>query len=295
MAATVRFWRAWLGRARIPDHRWRDPDPAVGARDQGPDVHADRGDGRGAHDVAARDAGRRAQLGLPLHLDAGHDVHAPGAALPEPRLGGRRVHAVRRGHRGKPRRLAADHVRDRRPPRPDRVDAGRPLGLRRRPPGPHRQRGLRPAAERRLRRRARLVPPPHPQEPAAPAATVADRPGAGEVRHGGLAEPGPGHLGGTRQAAALRVLEAHGLGRPRPRGEARRDHEALPSSRRSGPRPRRRSARTSSRTASASGASSGSTTRRTPSTPRRSWLRSSASSPATTIASASRCSRSPTS
>jgi GH15 family glucan-1,4-alpha-glucosidase len=25
MAATVRFWRAWLGRARIPDHRWRDP------------------------------------------------------------------------------------------------------------------------------------------------------------------------------------------------------------------------------------------------------------------------------
>jgi GH15 family glucan-1,4-alpha-glucosidase len=25
IAATVRFWRAWLGRARIPDHRWRDP------------------------------------------------------------------------------------------------------------------------------------------------------------------------------------------------------------------------------------------------------------------------------
>jgi alpha,alpha-trehalase len=25
MAATVRFWREWLGRARIPDHRWRDP------------------------------------------------------------------------------------------------------------------------------------------------------------------------------------------------------------------------------------------------------------------------------
>ena len=23
--ATIRFWRAWLGRARIPDHRWRDP------------------------------------------------------------------------------------------------------------------------------------------------------------------------------------------------------------------------------------------------------------------------------
>jgi alpha,alpha-trehalase len=25
MAATVRFWRGWLGRARIPDHAWRDP------------------------------------------------------------------------------------------------------------------------------------------------------------------------------------------------------------------------------------------------------------------------------
>jgi alpha,alpha-trehalase len=25
IAATVGFWRAWLGRARIPDHRWRDP------------------------------------------------------------------------------------------------------------------------------------------------------------------------------------------------------------------------------------------------------------------------------
>ena len=25
LAATTRFWRAWLRRARIPDHRWRDP------------------------------------------------------------------------------------------------------------------------------------------------------------------------------------------------------------------------------------------------------------------------------
>jgi alpha,alpha-trehalase len=25
LTATTRFWRAWLGRARIPDHRWRDP------------------------------------------------------------------------------------------------------------------------------------------------------------------------------------------------------------------------------------------------------------------------------
>jgi GH15 family glucan-1,4-alpha-glucosidase len=25
IAATARFWRGWLGRARVPDHRWRDP------------------------------------------------------------------------------------------------------------------------------------------------------------------------------------------------------------------------------------------------------------------------------
>jgi GH15 family glucan-1,4-alpha-glucosidase len=25
LAATTRFWRRWLGRARLPDHRWRDP------------------------------------------------------------------------------------------------------------------------------------------------------------------------------------------------------------------------------------------------------------------------------
>ncbi len=25
MSNTTRFWRAWLGRARLPDHRWRDP------------------------------------------------------------------------------------------------------------------------------------------------------------------------------------------------------------------------------------------------------------------------------
>ena len=164
---TTRFWRDWLARARIPDHRWRDADPALGAGDQGPDLHADRRDGGRADHLAARDARRRAQLGLPLHLDARLDVHAAGAALPEPRLGGRRVHAVRRRPRAERGRRAADHVRDRRPARPDRVDARRPLRLRRRAPGPDRQRRLRPAPERRLRRGARLDPAAHAAQPAA--------------------------------------------------------------------------------------------------------------------------------
>ena len=80
------------------------PDPALGAGDQGPHVHADRRDGRGAHDLAAGDARRRTQLGLPLHVAARLDLHAAGAALPEPRLGGRGVHAVRRRSRAERRR-----------------------------------------------------------------------------------------------------------------------------------------------------------------------------------------------
>ena len=169
-------------RARLPDHRWREPIAALGAGDQGPDLHADRRDRRRADDLAARDAGRRAQLGLPLHLDARLDLHAAGAALAQPRLGGRRVHAVRRRPRAQRRRRAADHVRDRRPARPHRVHPRRPLRLRGRAAGADRQRRVRPAPERRLRRRARLDPAAHPPQPAPAAAAVADRPGAGGVR-----------------------------------------------------------------------------------------------------------------
>ena len=136
-------------------------------------------------------------------------------------------------------------------------------------------------------------PAAHAAEQAAPAAALADRPGAGRMRDGGLAEPGPGHLGGARRAAALRVLEAHVLGRARPRGEARRDPRRPGAAGERGVRPPRRSAPTSSSTASASAASSASTTRPTRSTPRRCWRRSSGSSPATTSACARPCSRSP--
>ena len=67
---TVRFWRSWLGRARIPDHRWRDPIQRSALDHQGPQLHADRRHRRRTHDVVARNAGRRTQLGLSLHLDA---------------------------------------------------------------------------------------------------------------------------------------------------------------------------------------------------------------------------------
>ena len=46
---------------------------------------------------------------------------------------------------------------------------------------------------------------------------------AGPVRHRGVARTRPGHLGGPWQAPALRVLQADGLGRPGPCVEAGRD------------------------------------------------------------------------
>ena len=107
---------------------------------------------------------------------------------------------------------AADHVRDRRPSRPHRVAHRRSRRLRRRSPGPDRQRRLRPAPERRVRRGARLDPAAHAAQPAPPAPAVAARQGPGRVRQGGVARTRPGHLGGARRAAALRLLQAHVLG-----------------------------------------------------------------------------------
>ena len=98
---------AQLARSRAdPGPSLARSDAALGPGHQGPDVHADRRDGRRAHHLAAGDARRRAQLGLPLHVDARHDVHAAGAALAEPRLGSRRVHAVRRRPRAESRTAA---------------------------------------------------------------------------------------------------------------------------------------------------------------------------------------------
>ena len=235
------FWRQWLARARLPDHRFRERDPALGADDQGPHVTCRPGRRSRRDDVAARDAGRRAQLGLPLHVDPRLDLHAAGAALPQPRLGGRRVHAVHRRPRDERGRRAADHVRHRRPPRPDRVDARRPHRLRRRAARPHRQRGVRPAPERRVRRGARLDPAPHPPQPAAARGgcgrSSRRRPSA-RPRSGASPTRASGRRAASRSTTCPRSSCAgwRSTARPSSRGSA-----ATPSSRRPGRRPRRRS------------------------------------------------------
>src|SRR4051812_38846997 len=55
---------------------------------QGPDLRADGRCRCGTHDIAARDAGRRAQLGLPLLVDPRLDVRAVGPLYARVRLGG---------------------------------------------------------------------------------------------------------------------------------------------------------------------------------------------------------------
>ena len=132
-----------------------------------------------------------------------------------------------------------------------------------------------------------------PRSQRLPAAAVADRRDAGRVRDEGLARPRPGHLGGTRQAAALRLVEAHVLGRARPRREARRDPRRHGAGRRHGAATAEEIQADILEHGVDSAACCASTTRPTRSTRRRSWPRSSASCPPTTSASAPRSSRSP--
>ena len=69
LAATTRSGAPWLGQARFPDHRWREPIQRSALAIKGL-TYMPTGAGGGPHHLAARDAGRGAQLGLPLHLDA---------------------------------------------------------------------------------------------------------------------------------------------------------------------------------------------------------------------------------
>ena len=250
IAATTRFWRAWLGRARMPDHRFRDPiqRSALAIKGltympTGATVAAlttslpETPGGERNWDYRytwMRDATFTLQALHWLNLDWEADEFMQFVADLEPTEDGSLQ--IMYGIDG--RRDLTESTRD---------DLSGYAG---RPSGAHRQRRLRPAPERRLRRGARLDPAAHAPQRASAAPAVADRRVAGRVRDAGLARARPGHLGGARRAAALRVVEAHVLGRARPGRQARRDPGRPGAARPPGaPRPRR-SAPTSSRTAS---------------------------------------------
>ena len=221
---TVRFWRHWLGRARpMADHRWRE-------------------------------AIQRSALTIKglTYMPTGATVAALTTSLPETPGGERNWDYRYTWMRDSTFTLQALHllgldgeaeefmqfVADLEPNsdgglqimygidgRRDLTETlpGGSVGLCGRSPGADRQRRLRPAPERRVRRGARLDPQAHDAQPAPAPASVADRAGAGGVRNRGLETARPGDLGGPRQAAALRLLEAHVLGRDGPRRQARRD------------------------------------------------------------------------
>ncbi len=260
IAATTRFWRSWLGRARIPDHRWRDPIQRSALAIKGLTYMP-----TGAT-VAALTTSLPETPGGERNWDYRYtwmrDTTFTLQALHwlSPRLGSRGVHAVRRRRRADRGRLAPDHVRDRRAQAVAGDDPRRPLRLCRRATGSHRQRCVRPAPERRLRRRARLHPAAHAQEPAPSAQALADRRDAGGVRRQGLARARSGDLGGAGRAAALCVVQAHDLGRARPGGIACRDPRRRGARREVAGDGRQRSAPTSSSTASRITVSSASTT-----------------------------------
>ena len=283
---------SWVGRARIPDHRWREPilRSALAIKGltympTGATVAAlttslpETPGGERNWDYRytwMRDTTFTLQALHWLNLDWEADEFMQFVADIEANEDG--ALQIMYGIDGR-RDLTETHAR-------------RPLRLRRRAAGAGRQRRLRPAPERRVRRRARLGAAAHAPQRAAAAAAVADRREPGRVRDARVARARPGHLGGARRAAALRLLEADVLGRARPRGQARRDPRRPRARRRRGRRPRRRSAPTSSSTASTSAACCASTTRPTRSTPRRCWRRSSGSCRRTTSGCGRACSRS---
>ena len=249
MATTTRFWRSWLGRARMPDHRFADqiqrsalaikgltymPTGATVAALTTSLPETPGGERNWDYRYTwMRDATFTLQALHWLNLDWEADEFMQFVADLEPTEDGSLQ--IMYGIDG--RRDLTESTRD---------DLSR---IRGRPARADRQRRLRPAPERRLRRGARLDPAPHAPQRAPAAPPVADRRVAGRVRDAGLARAGPGDLGGARRAPALRVLEAHVLGRPRPGREARR-HPRRPGARgRLARRPRRRSAPTSSSTA----------------------------------------------
>ena len=117
---TAHHWQHWLAARRLPRPSLAQLPGAQRADAQGPHVRADRGHRGRGDDVAAGDARRRAQLGLPLQLDPRRHLRAVGPVHARLRVGGQRLLRVpHRRRRAGPRRHA-DRLRHRRPQRADR-------------------------------------------------------------------------------------------------------------------------------------------------------------------------------
>jgi alpha,alpha-trehalase len=211
---TIKFWRSWLNRARIPDHRWRDP--------------------------IQRSA--LAIKGL-TYMPTGATVAALTTSLPETPGGERNWDYRYTWMRDTTFTLQALHflaldweadefmqfIADIEPTedgslqimygidgRRDLTESTRAFGVCRRPAGANRQRRVQPAPERRVRFGARFDLVAHATRAALAAPALADRRIASGMRDEGMAEPRSRNLGSAWCTPALRVVEAHVLGRTRP-------------------------------------------------------------------------------
>ena len=198
---TSQFWRGWLASGDFPDHRWREhlqrsalvlkgltylPTGAMVAALTTSLPETPGGERNWDYRYTwMRDATFTLQAlhSLGLEWEADDFIQFVGD-----------VAAQRR-------RRPADHVRDRRREGAARGDARPPDRLRGRAAGAPRQRRLRPAPERRLRRGARLdLPASEGVRPQLAAPVARDR-GPGPVRRRRLAPARPGDLGVPRRAA----------------------------------------------------------------------------------------------
>ena len=133
------------------------------------------------HHVAARDARRRAQLGLPLRLGPRLDVRPVGpvharASTARPTTSSTSSHDACRDGNDLQVMYGVGGEREL-----DEDVAAAPVRLRGRLPGADRQRRLRPAAARRVGRRARLGLPAHPLPRAAARGALAGAQAAGRA------------------------------------------------------------------------------------------------------------------
>ena len=284
LAATTRFWRAWLGRARLPDHRWREPiqRSALAIKGltympTGATVAAlttslpETPGGERNWDYRytwMRDSTFTLQALHFLNLDWEADEFMQFVADLEPNEDG--ALQIMYGIDG--RRDLTESTRD---------DLSGYAGAR---PGADRQRRLRPAPERRLRRGARLDPAAHA------AAASACRGGCGRSSQAQAEcatevwrEPDQGiweARGEPQHYVSSKLMCWVALDRAAKLAEIRGDPELDETWRATADEIKARHPR-ARRHATACCAS---TTTPTRSTPRRCWRRSSASCPATTSA-----------
>ncbi len=113
LKVTSDFWRDWLADGRFPDHPWRVHLQRSALTLKGLTYAPTGALLAASDDLAARDAGRGAQLGLPLQLDSRLDLHALGDAHARLRPRGARLRRVRARHLPRGGGAASDHVRDR--------------------------------------------------------------------------------------------------------------------------------------------------------------------------------------